>query len=88
MEYQTIKQAVRVLQAQQGLTQEDIAQRIGVVRPVLSRTLGKPDHRIAADLLPIASALGCHLELRFVRDDGNVAAIVPYTASTEQGRDE
>lgn len=85
MECKTIKQAVKVLQAQQGLTQEDVAKRIGVVRPVLSRTLGKPDHRIASDLLPIASALGCGIELRFVRPDGSVAASVGYKA--EQGQD-
>lgn len=87
MEYQTIKQAVKVLQAQEDLTQEELAQRIGVVRPVLSRTLGKPDHRIAADLLPIAAALGCSLELRFIRRDGSVAASVPYKAEQEQARE-
>lgn len=88
MECKTIKQAVKVLQAQQGLTQEEIAKRIGVVRPVLSRTLGKPDHRISADLLPIATALGCTLELRFVRPDGSVAASVGYKAEQEQAGEE
>lgn len=88
MEYGTIKQAVKVMQAQQGLTQEDLARRVGVVRPVLSRTLGKPDHRITADLLPIAAALGCTLELRFIRPDGGVAAVVPYALDDEQSKEE
>lgn len=88
MEYGTIKQAVKVMQAQHGLTQEDLARLVGVVRPVLSRTLGKPDHRIAADLLPIAAALGCTLELRFVRPDGSVAAVVPYALEEGQSREE
>jgi len=81
MEYKSIRQAVKVLQAQEDMTQEELAQRVGVCRPALARTIGKPDHRITADLLPIANALKCSLELRFIRPDGSVAACIPYKGS-------
>lgn len=84
MEYKSIRQAVKVLQAQEDMTQEGLAHRVGVCRPALARTIGKPDHRIVADLLPIAQALGCSLELRFVRPDGSVAAVVPYRAGAAE----
>lgn len=76
----TLKQAVKVLTAQAGITQTELASRLEVVQPVLSRTINKPDHRITADLLPIAQALGCKLQLHFVREDGTTAAVVPYPA--------
>lgn len=76
----TLKQAVKVLTAQAGITQTELANRLEVVQPVLSRTINKPDHRITADLLPIAQALGCKLQLHFVREDGTTAAVVPYPA--------
>lgn len=84
MEYKSIRQAVKVLQAQEDMTQEELAQKVGVCRPALARTIGKPDHRITADLLPIAQALGCSLELRFIRPDGSVAACVPYRAGAAE----
>lgn len=83
MEFKNVKDAVKALQAQQDLTQEELASRVGVCRPVLSRTINKPDHRIAADLLPIATALGFNLELHFIRPDGSVAAVVPYPSDQE-----
>ena len=86
MDYKNIKHAVKALQAQQDLTQEELAERIGVVRSVLSRTINKPDHRISADILPIAQALGCNLELHFVRPDGSTAAIVPYPSEDQSGK--
>lgn len=86
MEYKNVKHAVKALQAQLDLTQEEVAKRMGVVRPVLSRTINKPDHRISADLLPIAQALGCKLELHFVRPDGSTAAVVPYPAEDQPAK--
>lgn len=75
----TLKQTIKVLTAQAGITQTELANRLEVVQPVLSRTINKPDHRITADLLPIAQALGCKLELHFIREkDGQTAAIIPY----------
>ena len=75
----TLKQAIKVLTAQAGITQTELANRLEVVQPVLSRTINKPDHRITADLLPIAQALGCKLELHFIREkDGTTAAVIPY----------
>lgn len=74
----TLKQAVKVLTAQAGITQTELANRLEVVQPVLSRTINKPDHRITTDILPIAQALGCKLQLHFVREDGTTAAVVPY----------
>ena len=79
----TLKQAVKVLSAQNGITQTELAERVGVMQAALSRTVNKPDHRITADLLPIATALGCSLELRFIRPDGSVAAVVPYPSDQE-----
>lgn len=79
-----VKQAVRVMTAQEGITQGELAERMGELKQVLSRTLNKPDHRIAADLLPIAQALGCSLELRFIRPDGSVAACIPYKGSAAE----
>lgn len=77
----TLKQAVKVLSAQAGITQTELAQRLDTLQAALSRTINKPDHRIATDLLPIAQALGCNLELHFVRgNDGETVAIVPYPA--------
>ena len=77
----TIKQAVKVLSAQAGITQTELAQRLDILQAALSRTINKPDHRIMADLLPIAQALGCKLELHFIREkDGETAAIIPYPA--------
>lgn len=74
----TLKQAIKVLSAQNGITQTELAQRLDTLQAALSRTINKPDHRIATDLLPIAQALGCKLELHFVQADGKTAAIVPY----------
>lgn len=77
----TLKQAIKVLTAQEGITQTELAQRLDTLQAALSRTINKPDHRIAADLLPIAQALGCKLELHFIREqDGETAAIIPYPA--------
>lgn len=87
-ECKSVKQAVRVMVAQEGITQVELAERMNTTQSILSRTLGKPDHRIAADLLPIASALDCTLELRFVRPDGSVAASVAYKAEQEQAQEE
>lgn len=83
-----IKHAVKVLAAQEGVTQSTLAERMHSTQSIISRTIGKPDHRISSDLLPIAEALGCTLELRFVRHDGSVAAVVPYAAEGEQSRGE
>lgn len=75
----TLKQAIKVLSAQEGITQTELAQRLDTLQAALSRTINKPDHRIASDLLPIAQALGCKLELHFIREkDGQTAAIIPY----------
>lgn len=75
----TLKQAIKVLSAQKGITQTELAQRLDILQAALSRTINKPDHRIQADLLPIAQALGCKLELHFIREeDGQTAAIIPY----------
>lgn len=74
----TLKQAIKVLSAHEGITQTELAQRLNILQAALSRTINKPDHRIESDLLPIAQALGCNLELHFVRPDGSTAAIVPY----------
>ena len=74
----TLKQAIKVLSAQEGITQTELAQRLDILQAALSRTINKPDHRIGADLLPIAQALGCKLQLHFMREDGSTAAIVPY----------
>ena len=77
----TLKQAIKVLLAQEGITQTELANRLEVVQPVLSRTINKPDHRIISDILPIALVLGCKLELHFIREkDGETAAIIPYPA--------
>lgn len=79
MEYKSVKHAVKALQAQADLTQEQLADRIDVCRAALSRTINKPDHRITSDLLPIAQALGCKLELHFIREkDGETVAVIPY----------
>lgn len=82
-----IKHAIKVLAAQEGITQSELASRMDSTQSIISRTLGKPDHRITSDLLPIASALGCTLELRFVRSDGSVAASVAYIAEGEQAQE-
>lgn len=82
-----VKQVVRVLTAQEGISQQGLADRLGVLPAALSRTLGKPDHRITADLLPIAQALGCTLEVHFVRSDGSVAAVVPYGQQVQDQAD-
>ena len=74
----TLKQAIKVLTAQEGITQTELANRLDTMQSVVSRTINKPDHRITADLLPIAQALGCKLQLHFVREDGTTAAVVPY----------
>lgn len=75
----TLKQAIKVLSAQEGITQTELAQRLDTLQAALSRTINKPDHRIQADLLPIAQALGCKLELHFIREkDGQTAAIIQY----------
>ena len=80
----TLKQAIKVLTAQAGITQSELANKLEVVQPVLSRTINKPDHRITTDLLPIAKALGCKLELHFIREeDGQTAAIIPYPAEEQ-----
>ena len=77
----TLKQAIKVLTAQAGITQTELAQRLDTLQAALSRTINKPDHRITTDLLPIAQALGCKLELHFVSEkDGQTAAVVPYPA--------
>ena len=74
----TLKQAIKVLSAHEGITQTELAERVGVLQAALSRTINKPDHRIESDLLPIAQALGCKLQLHFIREDGSTAAIVPF----------
>lgn len=87
-ECRSIKQAVRVMVAQEGITQGELAGRMSTSESIFSRTLGKPDHRIASDLLPIAAALGCTLELRFIRPDGSVAASVGYKPEQERDGEE
>lgn len=74
----TVKQALKVIMALNGKTQTSLADEMGVIREVLNRTINKPDHRIATDLLPIAQALGCTIRLQFVDKNGNVAASVDY----------
>lgn len=82
----TLKQAVKVLSAQAGITQTELASRMETTQSILSRTINKPDHRIQADLLPIAQALGCKLQLHFIREDGSTAAVVPFPVEDQPGQ--
>lgn len=54
-----------------GLSQEDVAQRMGTTKSVISRLEGSGMHYpTIATLKKYAQAIGCHLEIRLVSDHG------------------
>jgi ribosome-binding protein aMBF1 (putative translation factor) len=50
-----------------GLTQEDVARRLGTSAPHVSRTERKPEHSNVRTLMRYAAVVGMELDLKLVR---------------------
>lgn len=88
MRFTDLKQALRLLLAEAGITQAQLAQRIQLTPANLSAKINKDDHKIVADCGRIAQALGCSLRLQFIRDDGTIAAEVDYVQGAQRTTDD
>ncbi len=64
-EFQTAR-ALIALRAVKGLTQEQIAAKAGIKRPMLSRLEGGKDLPTIPTLARLAAAIGAKVEIRFV----------------------
>lgn len=60
------KQAVRVMLANKGLTQRDLANKIGLSEANMSRLLCKDDFRLDADIIHISQALGYTVKIQMI----------------------
>ncbi len=61
-----LARAITALRAAKGLTQEEMAERAEIKRPMLSRLEGAKDLPTIPTLAKLAAAIGARVEVRFV----------------------
>lgn len=75
-EFQTARTLI-ALRAAKGLTQEQIAAKAGIKRPMLSRLEGAKDLPTLPTLARLAAAIGAKVEIRFVDHKNREISRVP-----------
>ncbi|OLC63930.1 MAG: hypothetical protein AUH69_13285 [Actinobacteria bacterium 13_1_40CM_4_65_12] len=80
-EFQTARSLI-ALRAAKGLTQEQIATKAGIKRPMLSRLEGGKDLPTLPTLARLAAAIGAKVEIRFVdRKNKELRRVPPIRVS-------